>query len=409
MPVIPKWFHFLWLGLASAGWLLLVWLGTHRSESPAVFGRYSWNYFFLLTLLVCLNAGLSIMLKQRMYRHRRTILLLVVSTCVALIMAEVFCRAADPLGISYFEETRRYNLDRVADADLVVRHRRSWQATYQGVNIRFNELGLRNDPIRPKEHAEYRVLLLGDSVALGWGVAQEEIFSVRLQQRLTAEAGRPVRIINAGVAGYNTVQEYTFLRKEGLALEPDLVLLVYHPNDVEPTPPDYSSIQVASLQDKSPPQVLRLLLETSWLFRLAIYAGQYGRYGIRSAADLDTSEFRLEDGWRDSMSSLRGIAQLCEERHIPLAAFYIRLLATPFNGALLTDVAEAIAPHPVHDMLPWFAEEDAQAYMNSRMDPHLNPKGHQVTAKHMAEALIHNTDLQLALPTSPVLQPHRSE
>ena len=411
MPAPSKWLRLLWLALISAGWLLLAWLGTHRSESPYVLHRYSVSYFFFLTALFCLNVGLSIMLKQRIDQHRRMILLLIVSVCVALIMAEVFCRVADPLGISYFEETRRYNLDRVADRDLVVRHRRSWGATYQGVDVRFNELGYRDDPIRPKERSEYRILLLGDSVVFGWGVAQEEIFSVKLQQILTAAARRPIRVINAGVAGYNTVQEYTVFRNEGLALELDLVILLYHPNDIEATPPGPNSTQGASLQPKSPPQVLQLLLEQSWLYRLAVYAGRYGRYGIRSAADLDVHEFRLEGGWRDSMSSLRHLAGLCKEHHIPLVVFYMRLLATPFNDALLTDVAEAVAPLSVVDMLPWFPVEDKRVYMNSPMDPHLNLKGHHVTAEHMAEYLMRDAGPQPTLPIVPssVLRSRRGE
>ncbi|MDO9117904.1 MAG: SGNH/GDSL hydrolase family protein [Nitrospira sp.] len=395
------WFRLFWLAFISTSWFFLVWLGTHRSESPSVLHRYSLSYFVLLTVLFCLNVGVSILLKQRIYQHRRAILLLGVSVCVALITAEVFCRMADPLGISYFEETRRYNLDRVADPDLVVRHRRSWGAMYQGVDVRFNELGLRDDPIRSKKRSEYRILMLGDSVVFGWGVVQNEIFSVKLQQLLTTEVGRPIRVINAGVAGYNTVQEYTFLRNDGLALEPDLVLLLYHPNDIEATPPAPSSAQGVSAQEKSPPQVLELLLEQSWLYRLAVYAGRYGRYGIRSAADLDTDEFRLEDGWRDSMSSLGQMARLCKERHIPLVVFYVRLLATPFNDALLMDVAEAVAPLPVTDMLSWFAEEDKRVYMNSKMDPHLNPKGHQVIAEHMGKYLTRETGPQPTLQFFP--------
>ena len=62
---------------------------------------------------------------------------------------------------------------------------------------------------------------------------QHDIFTTRLEQLLPGRLERPVRVINSGVGGYNTVQEVTYFKREGITLQPDLVLLTYIGNDIE--------------------------------------------------------------------------------------------------------------------------------------------------------------------------------
>ena len=47
---------------------------------------------------------------------------------------------------------------------------------YQGVGLRYNETGLRDDPIGPKADGEFRVIVLGDAITLGWGVEPAATF-----------------------------------------------------------------------------------------------------------------------------------------------------------------------------------------------------------------------------------------
>lgn len=71
-----------------------------------------------------------------------------------------------------------------------------------------------------------RMLVLGDSMAWGWGVEADESFSGRL------EALHPDwEIINAGVPGYSTDQELLYFEHSGRRWDPDVVLLLFHPND----------------------------------------------------------------------------------------------------------------------------------------------------------------------------------
>ena len=77
-----------------------------------------------------------------------------------------------------------------------------------GRTIRFetNSLGFRDRPLEPRT-GEYRVLAVGDSFTVGWGLEAEQSWPAKLEERLEDEAGgHSIRVINAGVSGYNLRQ-----------------------------------------------------------------------------------------------------------------------------------------------------------------------------------------------------------
>ena len=89
-----------------------------------------------------------------------------------------------------------------------------------GETITVNARGYRG-PEHPERPAPgvTRVLMLGDSVAFGSGVADDETFSALLDARPDVEA------LNLGVDGYGTDQALLRLRREGLAFHPHVVVL----------------------------------------------------------------------------------------------------------------------------------------------------------------------------------------
>src|SRR5215216_6200645 len=74
--------------------------------------------------------------------------------------------------------------------------------------------------------------MLGDSFVEAAEVAEVDTLSSVLMRNL-GTTGRPVEVLNAGVRGWGTGQEYLYLINEGLALHPDIVVLVlYVGNDL---------------------------------------------------------------------------------------------------------------------------------------------------------------------------------
>jgi GDSL-like Lipase/Acylhydrolase family len=100
------------------------------------------------------------------------------------------------------------------------------------VDISINELGLRNPPLTPEPRPGVeRVTILGDSFIFGAAVDERSTISARLQ----ALAGPSYEVINAGVPGYGTGQEYLLLedlRSKGYYLGSKLVL-AFFTNDLQ--------------------------------------------------------------------------------------------------------------------------------------------------------------------------------
>lgn len=103
--------------------------------------------------------------------------------------------------------------------------------------IAISPQGLRDRVYGPKQEGEYRIVMLGDSFTMGWGVPEEHTLSRRLEERLREEwpdAG--ITVINAGAENFGPWQERYFLLERGFPLEPDLVIHQLFPgNDIENT------------------------------------------------------------------------------------------------------------------------------------------------------------------------------
>jgi hypothetical protein len=82
-----------------------------------------------------------------------------------------------------------------------------------------------------KSSSSVRILILGDSLTFGSGVADDDIYP-RLLQRL---AGPNVEVISLAQNGWGTADELAALRRDGLAYKPDIVVVGVVTND--PSPP----------------------------------------------------------------------------------------------------------------------------------------------------------------------------
>lgn len=383
-------FRVLWWGLTLLSWALVSYLSSQHSESPDILGRYSWKYAVLLGGAICVAVAISVsncrQILGHIYTYRYAVTAVLLSLLFGLSLVEIATRLLDPLGISYYEETGRYHLDKVADDLLIYRHPYSWQAIYQGVAVRTNEMGLRDDPLQPKGPHEFRILALGDSVTFGWGVDHDQVFSTRLERLLSEKLKRPVTVINTGVGSYNTVQERAFLEHYGLALHPDLVILLYVNNDIEVHRRPFSPWSERSLSGKSPPEVAMMLLGKSWFYRLAVHAVEHGWVGSQTES-VHVSKTGKSVGWTASMNALHDIVRISQESNIPAALFYFRWQASSAEMSLMEDVRHAVAPLPVEDVGQWFEAQDIRHLMNSRVDTHPNAEGHKVMAEHMAKYL----------------------
>lgn len=89
--------------------------------------------------------------------------------------------------------------------------------------VSLNARGYRGrELLTPKPRGRTRVLVLGDSVAFGYGVSDEQAFPHLLDVR-----NNGLEAANLAVEGYGPGQELLLLLHEGLSQDPDLVLLAF--------------------------------------------------------------------------------------------------------------------------------------------------------------------------------------
>ena len=75
-----------------------------------------------------------------------------------------------------------------------------------------------------------RILLVGDSVVMGLGLASiDETISRRMEEHWSGK----VEVLNFGVAGYCTRGQVRLIETEGVRYDPDLVIVVFVDNDYE--------------------------------------------------------------------------------------------------------------------------------------------------------------------------------
>ena len=150
-----------------------------------------------------------------------------ISLVIVALLGEVTLRLFAPLSARAVDEKYRFcRFD----------HELGWapveNVTYakKGFLVHQNQFGLRApDDIQLKNTSgRKRVLLLGDSYVWGVGATQEELFTAREVYRTDDE------LINGGVSGYGTDQEYLFYLREGQKFDVDQVVVAFTLyNDVE--------------------------------------------------------------------------------------------------------------------------------------------------------------------------------
>lgn len=104
------------------------------------------------------------------------------------------------------------------------------------IQIRTNAAGIRADRefSYEKPAGTRRIVVLGDSFGLGYGVDLEDTFLSRMHAALEpslAERGVECEIINLSVSGFGNAEQLVMLQEEGLRYAPDLVLVAWHSSD----------------------------------------------------------------------------------------------------------------------------------------------------------------------------------
>ena len=357
---------------------------THESSQPTVFGRYSAGYFaFLLALSAAVGLLVWLLVAPRpaAVRWAGNLYALLVSSVVAVTAAEVGLRLANPLGVEFFSLLPYHMQGMIDHPQLGYAHPRS--VSYQlGKNrVSLNSHGHRDDEMPvDKPAGERRILVLGDSVAFGWGVDQGEDFPARLEARLRQETRDRWQVINSGVNGYNSEQEAIYFATEGIRFSPDVVLLVLVSNDAEPIfDPNAVTWRRHPTWPSSLPELLERARSLSYLdqaTKLFQRMEEVKPLGPNDPRPSVTDHPR----WQVALDALTSIGRLCDREQIPLL---VALLGADerAEAALRQAGIATISLGP-----SWSSVAPEGRYV-SRIDAHPSPAVHEQIAMQLMKEL----------------------
>lgn len=258
------------------------------------------------------------------------------------------------------------------------------QHTDFDVGITINSLGFRDSETENTEK-KFRLVGLGDSATMGWGVEAEDTFWSLVEEQVPN-----VETVNMGVSGMGTIHQRALYVNYGRQLNPDLVVLLFNVNDVDDNMQGLSrtvrSGYLIPAKTGSPLfQVsLNSLADNSAAFHLIAYR-------LRKVSAIHRI---LRDSERERIistgSTSKKIARtqrLIEQLHSSVVESGARFAVVFTHDHWF----EAFAPWlsslgvPVFSLASHLAEAKDISFPN---DPHWNARGHAVVARLVSDFLL---------------------
>ncbi len=313
------------------------------------------------------------------------------ATVLAVAVGEVGFRAA----VSVLQERRRAAFDHpllVPTDDPVLEYvlrpgvtrHNSIPGTDANWTYSLNALGMRGDAPDPGRR---HVVILGDSYAFGWAVAEDATLPRQLQREFDRHSmADTVQVLNAGVPGYNTEQQARFLATRWAALDPNAIVVTVVVNDGEPQ----WSIP-SSPRQRYRDSTIWLLAEARWRLILLGWSGT-------SSVNLHNTDYsqsfragsKKAQRFRTALADILGRAA---REDIPALVVMWPDVSVSLDDAYPYRVIHDILSQwteelnaPFLDLLPTLAAEETPLAVPG--EGHPNAQAHQLAAEVIAREMI---------------------
>jgi hypothetical protein len=252
--------------------------------------------------------------------------------------------------------------------------------TSRTIQVRHNSLGFRD--IEFERDARPTMLIIGDSFVWGVDAEANERFTDLLRSRLSTNI-----VVNAGVSGYGTDQEYLLLRRIWPAFRPSVVVLIFcTANDrldnatnirydgYQKPYFDTASDGTLVLRGQPVPKSRQLYIKEDWLVRHLWLA----RVAAFAYVEIRHSQLYVPDPTERIVTRMREFVE----------ARGARLIV----GLQLSD--GKLIQHLNAEHIPFVAFDGAEAY-SDRYGAHWTPAGHRLVAERLLGLLSENKLVQI--------------
>lgn len=301
----------------------------------------------------------------------KTVFYQVLILVTSIIIIEGIIRVVNSDMKNYDIEMWRYaNELKIQDSILGHNHLKNKSSILQNVEIKLNSKGMRSDEF---EINDKKILFLGSSISLGWGVEQKDSYPGIIQTKLLSDSIN-YKVLNGSIGNYNTFRYVNNFLLNQTDVEPKVIVINYFINDAETLPINSSN----------------WLIKNSQLF--ATLTITYKKLFSKSGFDLKQYYNDLykndNQSFLEMKESLNKLSEYSKQRNISVLLTVIPdihfLEDYPFETIhkKLKIITEELG-FEYHDLLPSLKGLSFNELQIIQGDSHPNEKGHS----KMAESL----------------------
>lgn len=288
------------------------------------------------------------------------ILILVIS----IVIIEGIIRVINSDMKNYDIEMWRYSNElKVQDPILGHNHLKDKTSILQDVEVKLNSKGMRSDEF---DDNDKKIIFLGSSISLGWGVEQKDSYPGIIQTKLSSDSIN-YKVLNGSIGNYNTFRYVNNFLSNQTDIEPKVIVINYFINDAETLPINSSN----------------WLIKNSQLF--ATLTITYKKLFSKSGFDLEqyyNDLYKIDNqSFLEMKGSLNKLSEYSKQRNIPVLLTVIPdihfLEDYPFETIhkKMKSITEELG-FEYHDLLPSLKGIPFNELQIIQGDSHPNELGH---------------------------------
>ncbi len=313
-----------------------------------------------------------------MYKKKILIPILLISTSTILITLffEISLRIAYSYFANYNTEMWRYSKELKVpehNPNLPFVHRKNIIKNLYGVEFITDENGFRIGKDQEEKIGTRKILFLGDSFTVGWGVSFDSTISNLVEGFF--ETSTNIESINMGCGNYNTIMEVELFKQKGISLKPEIAILSFYINDLEDTPRILSNF------------------EYYFMTNFYLYGFLFDKYiKLKSKYDSDfinnyyQNQYSNSTRIRKNADAIRRLAQLCKINNVKLLIVNIPDLRnlSDYKYNFVSKYINGVADELNIEFLDLFSSvkgSESNRLWVSDEDPHSNGYANNIFAK----------------------------